>query len=196
MSKPGFPPTEESTEQRFKDVDCRSLSLASSRFYECIFESCIFTEAKLLNCEFVDCIFKNCDLSNVKLVGAAIRRCEFIDCKLIGVNWTEAKDLSHPIFKSCKLNYSNFTGLDLRKSSITDCLAVDVELVQANLSESDCRGTDFAGCRFANTNLTKADFRSAINYTIRPDSNLIKKAKFSLPEATLLLYGLDIILEE
>lgn len=52
-------------------------------------------------------------------------------------------------------------------------------------------------CRLEKTgNLTKADLRQAKNYSIRPDSNKIKKAKFSLPEAMLLLYGLDIELEE
>ncbi len=55
---------------------------------------------------------------------------------------------------------------------------------------------DFAGARFSTTNLSKADFRGATNYSIRPDNNKLKKAKFSLPEATLLLYGLDIELEE
>ena len=77
-----------------------------------------------------------------------------------------------------------------------NCVAREVDFAETNFSETNLRGTDFTAARFANTNLTKADLRQAKNYSIRPDSNKIKKAKFSLPEAMLLLYGLDIELEE
>ena len=48
---------------------------------------------------------------------------------------------------------------------------------------------------FYRTNLTEANFRHAYNYAIDFRSNMLKKTKFSLPEATSLLGGLDIILE-
>lgn len=86
--------------------------------------------------------------------------------------------------------------MDLRKSLMHNCVAREADFAETNFSEAKLCGTDLTAARFANTNLTKADLRQAKNYSIRPDSNKIKKAKFSLPEAMLLLYGLDIELEE
>lgn len=45
---------------------------------------------------------------------------------------------------------------------------------------------------FSNTNLTEADLSAARNYHITPGQNVLKRAKFSLPEAMSLLYSLDI----
>ena len=53
-----------------------------------------------------------------------------------------------------------------------------------NLTEASCRGTDFSGARFDGTNLTKTDLRDALNYALRPCDNILKGARFSLPEAT------------
>jgi fluoroquinolone resistance protein len=94
------------------------------------------------------------------------------------------------------LSYANFSGLDLRKSSLKDCVAREADFAETDLEGADLRGTDFTGARFTKTNLVKADLRHARSYAIRPGDNKIRKAKFSLPEATLLLYGLDIELEE
>jgi uncharacterized protein YjbI with pentapeptide repeats len=91
---------------------------------------------------------------------------------------------------------ANFSGLDLRKTVMHECIAREIELAHANLADSDCRKTDFSGSRFFHTDLTKCDFREAVNYAIRAADNKLAKAKFSLPEATALLYGLDIVLEE
>ena len=48
---------------------------------------------------------------------------------------------------------------------------------------------------FENTNLTKADFSEAIDYTINPERNKIKKAKFSMPEVLGLLKEFNIIVK-
>jgi hypothetical protein len=48
------------------------------------------------------------------------------------------------------------------------------------------------GSSFENTNLEKADFGTAYNYSINPNLNRIKKAKFSLPAVTGLLDQYDI----
>ena len=72
----------------------------------------------------------------------------------------------------------------------------EADFGHANLSEAYCQETDFQGARFLDTNFTKADLRNALNYAIRPGDNLLKKTHFSLPEATSLLYGLDIILDD
>ena len=44
--------------------------------------------------------------------------------------------------------------------------------------KSNC---DFTRATFENTNIEKADFRTSFNYSMDPEINRIKKAKFSLP---------------
>jgi len=48
---------------------------------------------------------------------------------------------------------------------------------------------------FENTNLQKVDLRSAINYSINPEINQIKKAKFSASGLRGLLEKYDIVVE-
>ena len=60
---------------------------------------------------------------------------------------------------------------------------------EANLTDTDLLGTTFHQC-----NLTKSDFRNAKNYMIDLQTNNVKNAQFSLPEAMNLLQSFDIIL--
>jgi fluoroquinolone resistance protein len=67
------------------------------------------------------------------------------------------------------------------------------------LRECDLTGSlfdncDLAGATFDNTNLEKADFTTAFNYLIDPDTNRIKKAKFALPGVLALLNKHDIVI--
>ena len=165
-------------------------------FEDQVFEGEAFPAGKLARCKFIDCAFKRCDLSNASVRGSSFRDVVFEDSKLLGVNWTEAKALARLTFRRSVVTLGNFTGLDLRHLRLEECVAREVELGHANLTEAYCQKTDFKGATFLQTNLTKADLRHALNYAIRPGDNILKKAKFSLPEATSLLYGLDIVLED
>lgn len=181
MSHDIFNTEYEFTDRTFEELDFRNQSI----------ENRIFD-----GCRFLDCTFEQSDLSNIVLTSSDLRDVKFKECKLVGVNWINASSLMHLSWDNCALNYGNFSGLDLRKSLMQNCVAREVDFAETNFSEANLRGTDFTAARFTNTNLTKTDLRQAKNYSIRPDSNKIKKAKFSLPEAMLLLYGLDIELEE
>jgi uncharacterized protein YjbI with pentapeptide repeats len=183
-------------EQTFEALDRKGSLVEGKQFENCIFKKCNFSGTDFRRCRFLDCTFEHCDMSNLKVQGASFRSNLFKDCKMVGFNWSHTSSVSHLNFEKCRLDFSVFAGLDLRKSSLLHCVAKEADFSETNLSETDCRGTDFSGARFANSNLTKADFRQAINYSIRPGENKLKKARFSLPEATLLLYGLDIVLEE
>ena len=97
-------------------------------------------------------------------------------------------------FESCLLKLSVFNKLIIKNTRFTDC----------NLQEADFTGTDLTGSVFTNCDLMratfehtiieKADFRSAFNFSINPETNRIRKARFSLPEVTGLLdvYGIEI----
>jgi hypothetical protein len=54
---------------------------------------------------------------------------------------------------------------------------------------------DLTRAAFDNTNLEKADFRTAFNYSLDPEKNRIKKGRFAYPGITGLLNKYDIIIE-
>lgn len=179
-----------------ESVNAKDADLSGRRFENCEFKNCSLSGASARGASFLECTFIGCDLSNTKLVDARFRDVAIIDSKLVGLNWASVGILSNPRFERCLLNYSSFENLDLRKAIIEDCLAREVDFTGANLSEATLCGTDLGGAIFSNNDLRRADFRRAKNYSIRISENKMKSAKFSMPEATLLLYAMEIQIEE
>ena len=69
-----------------------------------------------------------------------------------------------------------------------------------DFTESDLTGAIFSNCNltkslFDNTILEKADLRTAYNYSIDPENNRVKKAKFSVPGLPGLLDKYDLEIE-
>jgi fluoroquinolone resistance protein len=188
-------------DQIFREVHLERGQLVSSEFYDCVFVRCSFVESVFRNCRFVNCAFQRCDLSLVQVPGSTFSSTRFEDSKAIGVNWTQADwpttGLGNPVgfFKST-ISHSTFIGLRLRGIQIRDCVAVDVDFREADLSHADFAGTDLSRSMFGNTNLAEADLSRARNYRIDPAQNVLRQAKFSLPEAMSLLYSMDIVLVE
>lgn len=184
-------------EHKFQDIDLTNEEILSREFDNCFFINCNFSESKFSHCKFYECRFVNCNLSLAKVNGCSFFDTSFEDSKLIGLNWTEAAwptiKLSNPLkFYKCVLNDTSFFGLCLREISMTECQAHDVDFRETDCTDADFTQTDFENSLFGKTNLTRADFTDAINYNIDIFLNEIKKAKFSLPEATSLLNCLDI----
>jgi uncharacterized protein YjbI with pentapeptide repeats len=97
-------------------------------------------------------------------------------------------------FKNCLLSYCNFSDLNLKNthfdgSKIQESFFSNTVLIGADFTDADLSGTLFHNC-----DLCKADFSTAVRYSIDPQTNKIKKAKFSLPEAVGLLQGFEIII--
>ena len=165
------------------------------RFRDCTFVACSLPRARLTHCRFLGCRFTRCDLGNAVLTGSTFRDVTFDETKLVGIDWTAA-DLCGLTFTASVLDYGVFAGLDLRKTALRQCQARHVDLEGTNLTESIADDTDFDGARFHRTNLTRADWRGACNYALRPADNTLKKTRLALPEAIALLYGLDIELDD
>ncbi len=70
---------------------------------------------------------------------------------------------------------------------------MEVEFIQANLTNAIFNNCDLLGAVFQNTNVEKADFRTSYNYSINPQVNRIKKAKFSIHGIIGLLDAYDIV---
>jgi fluoroquinolone resistance protein len=170
-------------------------------FTACLFDHCAFIECMFYRCAFTDCRFRSCDLSLTKVHGSRFTDVRFAASKLVGIDWTKAGDavisklFLSVHFDDCLLSYASFFGLTLPRARFVGCTAREVDFREADLTEADCTGTDFSGSKFHHTNLTKADFRRATDYTIDPTANTIAKARFALPEAVALLSGFDIVIE-
>lgn len=184
-------------DQQFKNIDLSNTELKEKEFDNCYFDRCNFTETSFLCCKFYQCTFVHCNLSLMNVKDSSFFDTTFEASKAIGINWTQAawskiKLCSLLKFYKCALNHSSFFGLYLKELVIIECDAKEVDFRESNCSEAEFTHTDFAGSFFGQTNLTKANFTDAINYTIDAFNNEIKKAKFSLPEAICLLDSLDI----
>jgi fluoroquinolone resistance protein len=171
--------------------------LASIEFLDCEFFRCRLPEWTFSACSFTRCRFVECDLSLAKVTNSTFVQVEFQKTKLLGIDWTQANPTLFAVsYDECALDYGSFLSLNLEKARLTRCTAREADFSEANLSDADCRGTDFTLARFLHTNLGKANFVDAANYSIDPMMNRVNQARFSLPEAIALLQALDIVIED
>jgi fluoroquinolone resistance protein len=170
-------------------------NLERKEFQGCQFVGCSFIECKFRNCKFIECNFIECVLSAVNPVDSRFRDVKFLKCKVIGIDWTKALEVSDLKFDESQINYSNFSMLKIPSTRMVKCIAKEVNFTETDLSKGDFRNSDFEKSRFFKTNLSEADFRGATSYNIDIKNNLINQAKFSLPEAVVLLNSLNIIIE-
>lgn len=153
------------------------------------------------DCRFSSCKFQQCNLNLTEITGSSFPDTRFEKSKLLGINWTQA-DWSSASFSNfvgffdCVISHSTFIGLELIGIQIKNCVAHEVDFRETDLSKANFKGTDLAKSLFGNTNLTEADLSQAKNYQIDPGNNQLKQAKFSLPEAMVLLYSMDIVIQE
>lgn len=193
-------PFEDYDDVTFDGVEQESGHIQETTFTDCIFKNCQLRETEFTNCRFNDCSFEACDLSLITVRDCSFREVEFIDSKVVGVNWISAEwpriTSGSPInFKDCVIDYSTFIGLTLTKIRFNGCTAKDVEFSDANLTSADFRDTTLTASRFNNSNLTKANFEGAKEYTIDMGLNILKQARFTVPEAYSLLHSTtDLIL--
>jgi len=187
------------TDQVFKDLHLDGMQILSSEFFDCVFRHCSFVETIFQKCRFINSTFQGCDLSLAEVPESFFSSTRFENSKIIGLNWAQADWAISSLGKSIDfirstISHSTFIGLNLKGIQIKECIAVDVDFREADLSQAEFTGTDLSESMFSKTNLSVADLRRARNYNIDPGQNVLKGAKFSLPEAMSLLYNMDIIL--
>lgn len=181
-------------DRTFSHITTEELPAGSKEYDNCRFTGCDFHESRMHNLVFLDCIFENCNLTLVKLQNVALQGAIFRNCKLLGTDFSVCNDLAFEAsFEDCNLDLTSFFRRRMMKFSFTGC-----SLQEANFTESNLSGAGFMNCNlsraiFNRTNLTGSDFRTAMNYSIDPEANLMKKAQFSFPGVLGLLEKYDII---
>lgn len=185
----------------FEDVtyrgnECRSLQFCEQEFELCVFDHCDLSEADLSFSVFIDCTFSHCNLSMVKLGSTVFRDVQFSGCKISGVLFDDcnANGLGFT-FRNCILNHSSFYKTRIRKTLFEECQLKEVDFSGTDITGAVFKDCDLTDAKFENTVLEKADLRTAFNYTIDPEKNRLKQARFSMPGVAGLLHKYNIRIE-
>jgi fluoroquinolone resistance protein len=179
----------------FENIYYSEKELSKREFDQCTFVKCDFSKSNLSHNEFIDCTFKNCNFSLTKLNNTGLKNCTFLNSKVLGVDFSPTKDfLFSVLFKNCILDYSSFIQKKMKKTIFTDCSLKEVNFEGSDLSLSVFANCNLESAIFMHTTIEKADFSTASNYTLDPEQNKIKGAKFSQYGALGLLakYGIEI----
>ncbi len=183
-------------ETQFEEKDFTVDALADANYENCCFVNCNFSNGNLSNLNFSECKFNSCNLSMAKIGNTAFRATKFIGCKLLGMHFENCNDFIFTVdFKDCILNLSSFYKLKLKKIIFNNSILQEVDFTEADLTGSVFDNCDLTGAIFDNTIIEKADFRTSYNYSINPENNRIKKAKFSITGIAGLLDKYDIEVE-
>lgn len=181
----------------FDKADFTQNPLVKAEYENCIFKNCDFAGRDLSGYLFIECQFLTCNLSLCKLNKTVIRDTKFKDCKMLGLHFQHCNEfgLSFHI-DSCLLNHSSFYRRKLKNTVFKNSQMHGVDFVQADLTGSVFDNCDLTDAVFEDTILEKADFRTSFNYNINPETNRMKKAKFSLSHIAGLLNKYDIEIEK
>jgi uncharacterized protein YjbI with pentapeptide repeats len=111
----------------------------------------------------------------------------FNGCNEFGLSFT---------FVDCILSHSSFYKIKIKKTTFQNS-----QLNEADFTECDLTGALFDNCDltkaiFYNTVIEKADFRTSFNYSIDPETNHLKKARFSIYGIPGLLEKYDVIIDD
>ena len=154
-----------------------------------LFEDCLFTDCRLegvalRGCRFTGCHFRGCRLGGLKADNVQAMGNSFEGCVVLGLDWSALLDPRKQDLGF--LPFDSFARCDLAGSFFEGC----------RLSGADFSGCPLRGASFSHCDLTGADFRRAQEYSFSTEGNQVKGAKFSMPEAVGLLYGLGLQIEE
>jgi fluoroquinolone resistance protein len=182
-------------EKTFEKTDFTRQPLVRGEYEYCTFINCDFSNTDLSDIKFMECKFEGCNLSMVRLNNTALRDCTFVTCKMLGLHFEHCNEFGlSASFDNCNLTHSSFYKTKFKKTSFKNLILHDVDFTECDLSGSVFDNCDLTMAAFNSTILEKADFRSSFNYSIDPEANKIRKARFSIHGITGLLdkYGIEI----
>jgi fluoroquinolone resistance protein len=188
----------------YRDRVFRELRLAgtlqAAEFHDCVFDDVDLREARLLGCRFVDSDFLRCDLGLASVEGSAFGGVTIEASHAVAIDWTRARvDPQRPLevdFKDSELSFATFAGLHLRRRRFEGCTIHDADFVGCDLTDASFRGSDLMGSRFLDCDLSGADLRKARAYAIDVRRNAVVGLRVRMPEASGLLHGLGVVVDE
>ncbi len=183
-------------DKTFEKIDYKAEPLQPGEYEYCTFINCDFSSTNLSEIRFMECEFISCNLSLAKIRKTAFQDVKFRNSKMLGLQFDTCNEFGLSFsFDDCILNHASFYQTKLKKIIFKNCQIHEVDFTESNLTGSVFDNCDLMGATFENTIIKNADFRTSYNYSIDPETNQIKKAKFSLPGVIGLLDKYDIKIE-
>ena len=180
-------------DKTFDRNDYTHTSLTKGEYENCTFKSCNFADNDLSLFKFTDCEFIGCNLSLAKLNKTALQEIKFKDCKMLGLRFDTCADFNLSFsFDNCTLDHSSFYKTKIKKTIFKNSQLREADFTECDLTSSLFDNCDLNRATFDNTIIEKSDFRTSYNYSIDPERNRLKKAKFSIHGVAGLLDKYDI----
>ena len=180
----------------FDKIDYTESPLPKDEYDSCSFLNCDFSNSDLSEVIFMECEFENCNLSMAKLRKTALQDIKFLNCKMLGLHFDDCNPFGISVsFENCNLSHSSFYQNKLKKTIFDNSKLQEVDFTECDLTGSVINNCDLLNATFDRTNLEKADLRTSFNYSISPETNRIKNARFSLSGIAGLLDKYDIEIE-
>lgn len=183
-------------DKTFDKLNFSATPLTKDEYENCVFKNCEFSNTDFADLKFIDCKFIASNLSLAKLMRTTFRDVTFKDCKMLGLHFDKCNEFGLSVsFDTCNLSHSSFYKTKIKKTIFKNAQLHEVDFTQCDLTGAVFDNCDLLNAKFENTLLEKTDLRSSFNYTINPESNKIKKARFSLSGVAGLLDKYDIEIE-
>lgn len=184
-------------DQVFNKINLPQTGKVDTQFDGCTFKNCDFTETDFFGCDFLKCNFEHCNLSMVKFGHNGFDKVLFDGCKMVGVDFSHTKDFLFSIdFINCILDYATFMKKKNRKANFINCSLKGTDFSETDLTSSIFEKCDLSAAVFMRSTLSSVNFVSSFNFTIDPEKNLLRKAKFSADGLIGLLENYGIIVED
>jgi uncharacterized protein YjbI with pentapeptide repeats len=114
----------------------------------------------------------------------------------VGLHFEECNDIFFSVaFESCDLHLASFYQRNLRQVTFSRCNLAEADMTGTDLTGLTLEECNLAGTIFEDTVLEKADLRTSFNYSIDPERNRIRKARFAAGGIGGLLDKYDITIE-
>lgn len=183
--------------KKFEKIDFTVSTPDSTEYEDCLFTNCNFYNGNLTDISFEKCTFEGCDFSLAKLNNTVFIDVQFLNCKLLGLHFEDcSKFILTFFFENCILKLSSFYKLHMKKTRFVNCNLQETDFSGADLSGAVFDGCDLHRAIFDLTKLEKADFYTSFQYSINPEKNKLKKARFSRREVIGLLNQYDLRIED
>lgn len=180
--------------QVFEQINSLEKGYNTSTFYGCVFKKCDFTEENFKGCIFVKCEFDACNLSMVKFKDIGFDGVHFKSSKLVGADFSAAKDFLFSVhFDDCILDYATFMKKKNKGAKFLNSSLKGTDFSGADLTLSSFMNCDLSGTVFNKTVLNQVDFAEAHHFSIDPEQNSLRKARFSASGLSGLLHKYNIV---
>lgn len=172
----------------FTKVTYTEESIQKREFENCTFIDCDLYGSDFSQSQFIDCSFKGCNLSMIKLNATGLKNVVFDTCKMMGIGFDYSDDFLFEVqFNDCTLDFSSFARKKMQKTKFINSSMQEVNFSETDLTKAVFEDINLNRASFNRTILVEADLSKAYNFSIDPELNFLKKAKFSLKDAGGLL---------